>query len=83
MPLVGERNCEYLHNEVPGIVIPDEIRKRIRGKEKEEGRREGLLIAKELIEKVYNKADGFYIITPFDRHELSVELAQYIKSLKP
>ncbi|MCL2761018.1 MAG: bifunctional homocysteine S-methyltransferase/methylenetetrahydrofolate reductase [Desulfuromonadales bacterium] len=83
MPLVSERNCEYLHNEVPGITIPDEIRKRMQGKEKEDGRREGLQIAKELIEKIYNKVDGFYIITPFDRHELSAELVQYIKSLKP
>ena len=42
MPLTGERNCEYLHNEVPGIVIPDEIRARMRGKEKSEGAAEGI-----------------------------------------
>ena len=26
MPLVSERNAEYLNNEVPGITVPDAIR---------------------------------------------------------
>lgn len=74
MPLVGERNCEYLHNEVPGIVISDEIRARMRGKEKSEGAAEGLRIAMELIERVKRIVGGYYIIAPFGRHEVAIEL---------
>jgi homocysteine S-methyltransferase len=79
MPLVGERNCEYLHNEVPGIVIPDEIRTRMRGKEKEAGAAEGLQIAKEMIAAVSGRIGGYYIIAPFGRHETAAELVQEIR----
>lgn len=79
MPLIGARNCEYLHNEVPGIVIPEEIRKRMQGKEKEAGALEGLKIAKELIDGVKDKVKGFYIIAPFGRCEVAAELVQYIR----
>lgn len=80
LPLVSERNCEYLHNEVPGIVIPEEIRKRMRGKEKEAGVREGLTIAREFIDRVRDRVGGFYLIPPFGKHEIAVELVSFIKS---
>ena len=32
MPLVSTRNAEFLHNEVPGIKLPDDIRKRMASK---------------------------------------------------
>jgi homocysteine S-methyltransferase len=80
MPLVGERNCEYLHNEVPGITIPEEVRERMRGKEKEAGAAEGVKIAKELIEALRPVAGGFYLIAPFGRYEPIAELVQLIKS---
>ena len=79
MPLVSERNAEFLHNEVPGISIPDEVRARMRGKEKEAGALEGLAIARELIDAVWDRAGGFYIIAPFGRFEIAAELARYIK----
>jgi methionine synthase I (cobalamin-dependent)/5,10-methylenetetrahydrofolate reductase len=79
LPLVSERNCEYLHNEVPGIVIPDEIRERMRGKEKEAGIREGLAIAEEFITGAKERVGGFYLIPPFGRYEIAVELVRFIK----
>jgi len=81
MPLVGERNCEYLHNEVPGITIPDAIRQRMKGQEKEAGLAEGLRISRELIDAVRSTVDGFYIIAPFGRYEIAAELVRYIKGL--
>ncbi len=79
MPLTGERNCEYLHNEVPGIVIPDEVRARMRGKEKSDGAAEGIKIALELIESVRGVVGGYYIIAPFGRHEVALELIRAIR----
>ena len=81
LPLVSERNCEYLHNEVPGIVIPDEIRRRMRGKEKAAGVREGLAISRELIDEVRSRVGGFYLIPPFGKHEIAVELVSFIKGI--
>ncbi|AAR36366.1 bifunctional homocysteine S-methyltransferase/methylenetetrahydrofolate reductase [Geobacter sulfurreducens] len=79
LPLVSERNCEFLHNEVPGIVIPEEIRHRMRGKEKEDGVREGLAIAREFIDAVRDRVGGFYLIPPFGKYGIAVELTRYIK----
>jgi homocysteine S-methyltransferase len=79
LPLVSERNCEFLHNEVPGIVIPDEVRLRMRGKEKDAGVREGLAIAREFIAQVKDRVGGFYIIPPFGKYEIAVELIKFIK----
>lgn len=80
LPLVSGRNAEFLHNEVPGIVIPDEIRARMAGKVGEEGIREGLAIAREFIESAIGKVGGFYLIPPFGKYEIAVELVKYIKS---
>ncbi len=79
LPLVSERNCEFLHNEVPGIVIPDDIRTRMQGKEKEEGVREGLAIAREFIDAARDRVGGFYLIPPFGRYEIAVDLVRHIK----
>ncbi|GAM09604.1 bifunctional homocysteine S-methyltransferase/5,10-methylenetetrahydrofolate reductase [Geobacter sp. OR-1] len=79
LPLVSERNCEYLHNEVPGIIIPENIRRRMKGKDKEEGVREGLAIAREFIASARDRVGGFYLIPPFGRCAIAVELIRFIR----
>ncbi|MRR58513.1 MAG: bifunctional homocysteine S-methyltransferase/methylenetetrahydrofolate reductase [Deltaproteobacteria bacterium] len=79
LPLVSERNTEFLHNEVPGITIPDEIRDRMRGKGKEDGLREGLAIAREFIDAARNRVGGFYLIPPFGNYRIAAELVRYIR----
>ncbi|GAW67682.1 homocysteine S-methyltransferase [Geoanaerobacter pelophilus] len=80
LPLVGGRNAEFLHNEVPGISIPDSIRERMAGKVGEEGVREGLAIAREFIEATMGRVGGYYLIPPFGKYEIAVELVKFIKS---
>ncbi|MBM3892407.1 MAG: bifunctional homocysteine S-methyltransferase/methylenetetrahydrofolate reductase, partial [Verrucomicrobia bacterium] len=79
MPLISERNCEFLHNEVPGIAIADAVRARMRGKDGEAGRREGLAIARELCDAVLEHFRGIYLITPLIAYELTVELSRYVR----
>ena len=80
LPLVSERNAEFLHNEVPGIVLPDSVRERMRGKTGEAGVQEGMDIACELIEWGRGKVGGYYLMPPFGRVELAVELLRKIRS---
>ena len=80
LPLVSGRNAEFLHNEVPGIVIPEEIRQRMAGKVGEEGVKEGLAIAREFIDAAFGRVGGFYLMPPFGKHEIAVELVKYIKA---
>jgi methionine synthase I (cobalamin-dependent)/5,10-methylenetetrahydrofolate reductase len=78
MPLASGRNAEYLHNEVPGIQLSDEARQRMNGLEKEEGRKMGVQIAKELLDVAMPLFNGIYLITPFLSYEMSVDLTNYV-----
>ena len=78
MPLTSGRNAEFLHNEVPGIRITDEIRKRMANLEGEEGRRMGIEIAKEMVDEALRYFKGIYFMTPMIFYEMTVELTHYV-----
>lgn len=83
MPLTGVRNSEFLHHEVPGIKLSEEVLERMRatGEDKEAARAEGIAIAKELIDTATELFNGIYLITPFMRYDMSIELMNYIREL--
>ncbi|MSU62722.1 MAG: bifunctional homocysteine S-methyltransferase/methylenetetrahydrofolate reductase [Pedosphaera sp.] len=82
MPLLNARNCEFLHNEVPGIEIPQTVRDRMRGKEGPDGIKEGLAVAREVTAEVLTYFKGIYLITPMVKYEMTVELSRYIRAAK-
>ncbi|PSL50471.1 homocysteine S-methyltransferase [Salsuginibacillus halophilus] len=81
MPLVNSRNAEFLHNEVPGIKLTDEVREQMAacGEDREKSAETGLQLAKDLIDEALKYFNGVYLITPFLRYELTEELTRYIK----
>lgn len=81
MPLASGRNAEYLHNEVPGIQLSDEVRERMAGLEGEEGRAMGVTIGKELLDVATKHFNGIYLMTPFMFYEMSAELTEYVWEL--
>lgn len=80
-PLLSGRQAEFLHNEVPGILVPDEVRSRMAGTEGEEGAARGLEIAREISRAALERFPGVYLITPFLRYSATVELAAFARSL--
>jgi len=81
MPLVGERNAEFLHNEVPGIVLPEAVRQRLRGTAGADGVREGMAICREMVQTARDLGvGGYYLIPPFGRLELALELLEIIRA---
>ena len=55
-----------LHNEVPGIVVPDALQEAMR--DAGPGAAEvGMAHARELVRELREKADGIYLATPFRR----------------
>ncbi|WP_100407186.1 bifunctional homocysteine S-methyltransferase/methylenetetrahydrofolate reductase [Bacillus solitudinis] len=82
MPLTGTRNAEFLHNEVPGIKLTDSIRQVMAacGDDQKAATKEGIQIAKSLIDTTLEYFNGVYLITPFLRYEMTVELTHYIES---
>lgn len=83
MPLTSLKNSEFLHHEVPGIKLSDEVLQRMAeaNDDKETAQAEGIKIAKELIDTAAELFNGIYLITPFMRYDMSVELIDYIKQL--
>ena len=81
MPLTSSKNAEFLHNEVPGIKIADSIREQMfaYNNDPEQAAREGIEITKQLIDAALDLFNGIYLITPFLRYELTLELAHYAK----
>lgn len=80
MPLANGRNAEYLHNEVPGIQLSDEVRARMAGLEGEAGKAEGVKIAQELLDCAIKHFKGIYLMTPFLHYNMAVELTEYVRN---
>jgi methionine synthase / methylenetetrahydrofolate reductase(NADPH) len=55
-----------LHNEVPGIIVPDSVQEALR-EAGPDGTRVGMEIARELIEASRERAAGVYLVAPFKR----------------
>ncbi|OAS14950.1 bifunctional homocysteine S-methyltransferase/methylenetetrahydrofolate reductase [Paenibacillus oryzisoli] len=77
-PLASGGNAEYLHNEVPGIRLSDEVRARMDGLKGPEGRAMGVEIAKELLDTAMQYWNGIYLMTPFLAYEMCVDLTNYV-----
>ena len=78
-PLLNGRQAEFLHNEVPGILIPEPVRAKMAGKEGPEGRRMGLRLAQEICRAALDNFPGVYLITPFLNYELTAELSAFAR----
>jgi homocysteine S-methyltransferase len=69
LPLFGARHAAFLHNEVPGIEIPERIRQRI-ADAGEDAPVEGVRIAQELLTSLTGRAQGVYLMPAFGRYDL-------------
>ncbi len=77
LPLASYRNAEFLHNEVPGMQVPEAVRERMRkAGGGPAGRKEGVAIAREMLEAVRARVAGAYIMPPLERHELALEVVE-------
>lgn len=76
-PLFNGKNADFLHNEVPGIVIPDHYRQRMHSADNPQ--EEGVRIAHEIVQALGDLAQGVYIIPAFGRYDLAAELIERIQ----
>ncbi len=78
LPLFGPRHAAFLHNEVPGIVIPAETRQRIEAAG-EAAPQEGVKITIELIEQIKSWGQGVYMMPAFGRYDLAAEIVEAVR----
>ncbi len=71
--LRSHKNAEFLHNEVPGMTVPEHVRERMRGAQDQRG--EGIAIARDLLLELAATpgAAGAYLI-PQDRYDTAAEV---------
>jgi len=75
LPLFSVRHATFLHNEVPGVSIPEPTQERIR-RAGERAPWEGVDIALELVEQMKGWAQGIYIMPQFGRYDLAAEITE-------
>jgi homocysteine S-methyltransferase len=78
LPLVNVRHANFLHNEVPGISIPEEARKRVESAG-EHGAAAGVELAVELIQQIKAWAGGVYIMPQFHKFDMVAEIIEAIQ----
>lgn len=76
LPIYSPRHAAFLHNEVPGIFIPESIRERIN--EADEAAYEGVHIAQELLLDLKDMVQGAYLMPPFAKYHLAAEVVDIL-----
>lgn len=81
LPLYSQRHASFLHNEVPGINIPDGVLKRI-ADAGDKAPQVGVEIAQELaleLRRRYN-VRGLYLMPQFSRYDLAAEIIETVQT---
>lgn len=84
LPLASHKNAEFLHNEVPGMQIPEDVRARMKSAGSgPDARREGVRIAREMLHAVRHRVAGAYVMPPLGRFEMALEVIDGIVERSP
>ena len=80
MPVVSQRNAIFMENEVNGIHVAEDIIEAFAGLDREQGEALGLEISLKMAREALPYADGFYLMTPFNRVALMERLIAWLKT---
>ena len=79
LPVVSQRNAIFMENEVNGIHVDAEIIERFAGLDRAQGEELGLEVSVKAAQAAAPYADGFYLMTPFNRIALMERLIARLK----
>ena len=77
MPLYGLKHAQYLHNEIPGISIPDPLLQRLE-QAGDDAPQEGVRIAQGLLRDMRGLVQGAYIIPAFGYYNLAAQVMESV-----
>ena len=77
-PLTSVRNAEFMKNEVPGCVVPDDVIDRLRKVQdsKDASREEGIKIARETLKEMLGMIQGVQLSAPFGRVQSVIDVLE-------
>lgn len=80
LPLRSSRHAEFLHNEVPGMIVPDEIRRRLAlCADDKEAAKIGIEISQKLLIEAKPMTGGVYLMPAFGRHQDAEKVMEVIQ----
>lgn len=78
-PLASYRNAEFMQNEVPGVVIPDQVMRRMGSAESKSAQlATGIEIARETIAAIRDRVAGVQVSAPFGKVETALAVLEGI-----
>ena len=80
LPVVSQRNAIFMENEVNGIHVEESIIQRFEGLDRAAGEELGLEVSVQAAKAAAPYADGFYLMTPFNRVALMERLIARLRT---
>ena len=80
LPVVSQRNAIFMENEVNGIHVDEAIIQRFEGLDRTAGEELGLEVSVQAAKAAAPYADGFYLMTPFNRVALMERLIARLRT---
>ena len=80
LPVVSQRNAIFMENEVNGIHVDDSIIQKFEGLDRAAGEELGLEVSVQAAKAAAPYADGFYLMTPFNRVALMERLIARLRT---
>ena len=80
LPVVSQRNAIFMENEVNGIHVDDAIIQKFEGLDRAAGEELGLEVSVQAAKAAAPYADGFYLMTPFNRVALMERLIARLRT---
>jgi len=79
-PVISSRNAEFLHNEVPGISVPGELRRELASYATvADQRKAALAYTQALVENIAPFVDGLYFISPLNKWEIALQFVRQVR----
>lgn len=80
-PVISARNADFLHNEVPGISVPGELRRLLAAYEQAADQRKAALeYTRQLVESIAPVVDGLYFVSPLNKWEIALEFVRQVRA---
>lgn len=82
-PIISSRNAEFLHNEVPGISVPQEFRRQLaKYSTVADQRQTALEYTHTLVENIAPFVDGLYFISPLNKWDIALQFVKQVREGK-
>lgn len=79
MPIVSHRNACFMNSEIAGISVSDEIVRRYEGLDKDQASELAVSLTTQIAQSMADYVDGYYMITPFSRTDLTCRIMDNIR----